>query len=102
LPNLEATTATDVDGDARTTGLGLAARVGEHALGHAFVVNDLDFEAEVIVIPFPGFDEIVHADAHLLYAADDFGFHILNISRLAFSGQQSAFSLGFIKLIADC
>jgi hypothetical protein len=30
----------------------------------------------LVIVPFPSLDEVVHADAHLLYAADDFGFHI--------------------------
>ena len=48
---------------------------GGHNAGHTLVIDDFYVVAELIVIPFPGFDDIADADAHLLYAADDFFFH---------------------------
>ncbi|MBO6026220.1 MAG: hypothetical protein J6P73_03160, partial [Bacteroidales bacterium] len=62
-----------------TAGRWLATRVGQQPLRNALVVDKVHLEAEIVILPFPAFLEVVDPDAHLLYAANHFVFHVAEI-----------------------
>ena len=70
LPDLESAAALQVHGDAGMALLRLVARVGQHALRHRIVLQDLHVGPEHPDEPVPGFPEIFRPDTDLLDAGN--------------------------------